>query len=270
MTKQRYYGHTGERIIPDNFKQKEDYLLYLRHLFAYKYASERLSTDDIVLEVGAGEGYGASLLSKYVKEIIALDNNASTIFHAKRKYSSDNLNFIWYDGKKVPFKDCTFDAVISFQVIEHVEDDARFLSEIHRVLKNGGILILTTPNRTYRLRPGQKPWNPFHVREYHPHELENLLKATFREINVQGIRGNDEIQRIEIKRVKPNLIISFDILNLRRLLPDFIKKGLAKIISKKKAGKLGNADFRLKYSTEDFYIADDATQSLDLLGTCKK
>ena len=78
------------------------------------------------------------------------------------------------------------------------------------------------------------------------------------------------MQKIEINRVKQNPLISFDFLNLRKFLPDSIKKKLVDIMSKKKT-KTGIQDFRAKYNIKDFYVTtDDVTQSLDLLGVCKK
>jgi len=254
---------TSERIIPDNFKSKEEYLLYLRHLFAYEFASRAFPKDCCCLEVGCGEGYGTSLLSKYVKEIIGLDVDNEIIMHAQKKYRTANCYFILYDGEKIPFEDYKFDGVISFQVIEHIEDDKRFVSEIHRVLKENGIFILTTPNRTYRLKPRQKPWNPFHVREYYPLELDNLLKSVFHEVKVLGIRGTEEVQKIEKNRVK----LSSNFPNLKKFLPDSSKRKLVDIISKRKTT---TQDFRAKYSIKDFDVTDDVTQSLDLLGVCKK
>ncbi|NMX21367.1 hypothetical protein C5S30_02795 [ANME-1 cluster archaeon GoMg4] len=261
-------GDTGARIIPEKTESKEDYLLYLKHLFAYEFASKTLSKDSIVLEVGCGEGYGTSFLSKSVKKIIGLDVDEQIVKHAQKKYGSTNCIFQVYNGKKIPFKENSFDAIISFQVIEHVQDDRSFVLEIYRILKQKGLFMLTTPNRTCRLKPEQKPWNPFHVREYYPYELENLLKSIFHEVQILGIRGKEEVQKIEINRVKPNPLISFDFLNLRRFLPDSIKKKLANIMNRRKL-KTEHNDFRAKYSIEDFYV-DDANQSLDIFGVCEK
>lgn len=266
--------NTGERIIPGEFKSKEDqllYLLYLRHLFVYRFVSKTLKNTGIVLELGCGEGYGTSLISKSVKKIIGLDTDKQIVEYASEKHGSSNCIFQVCDGERIPFSDNSFDAVVSFQVIEHVLDDRKFILEIYRVLKKDGIFICTTPNRAYRLKPEQKPWNPFHVREYSPLELDVLLKSVFREVKVSGIRGAEEVQKIEINRVKPGLLISFDLLNLRRFLPDFIKKILADIISKRRQETTSDNNFKTKkYSTEDFYVVDDANQGLDLLGICKK
>lgn len=266
---------TGEQILPEKFESKEEYLLYLRHLFAYEFAKDKISENSFALEVGCGEGYGTSLLSQKVVKIIGLDVDINTIAHASKKYGSDNCVFKMYDGVKIPYEENTFDAVISFQVIEHIQDDINYVSEIYRVLKRNGIFILTTVNGIYRSKPGQKSWNRFHVREYCPHDLENILKNKFLDMKVWGIRGNHEVQRIEIERVKQRVsIISFDPLNLRKLIPESLTPLIIKILRKithRNQGSKNDRDFLNKYSVKDYYvIKTNVRDSLDLLGFCKK
>ena len=266
---------TGERIIPEKFESREEYLIYLRHLFAYKFAKDNISKNSFVLEVGCGEGYGTNLLSQNAVKIIGVDVDRNTIAHASKKYGTENCIFRVYDGARIPYEDNTFDAVISFQVIEHVYDDINFVSEIYRVLKRNGVFILTTPNRTFRLKPGQKPWCRFHIREYYPHELENVLKTKFLDVKVWGIRGNEEVQRIEIERVKQALnIISLDPLNLRKLIPEPLKPKIIRIlrrITRRNQRSENDKNYLNKYSLKDFYIIkNNVRDSLDLLGICKK
>jgi len=266
---------TTERLIPENFETKEEYLLYLRHLFAYQIATEKISKNSFVLEVGSGEGYGTKLMSEHVKKIVGLDVDEHTIIHAQEKYGSGNCVFKLYDGLKIPFDDNMFDAIISFQVIEHIQDDNNYVSEIYRVLKSDGIAILTTPNKFLRLKPGQKPWNKFHVREYDHEELEVVLKNKFSDVKVWGIFGNEEVQRIEIARVKRGLsLISLDPLNLRKLIPNRIKLNIYKIlteIKKEKPGIKDEKNFKDWYSLKDFSFSEkNVSESLDLLGVLRK
>jgi SAM-dependent methyltransferase len=249
--------HSGERISPLNFKSKVDHLLYLRHLFAYEYAIKTFLDKDEILEIGCGEGYGTSLISKGVKEIVSLDVDLKTLKHARDKYGSD-CNFALYDGTNLPIKSDKFDGVVSFQVIEHVRNDSKYVSEIKRILKNDGIFLCTTPNRAYRLKPGQKPWNPFHLREYYAKDLENALKNAFSEVEVVGIRGTDEVQEIEIKRVKQRG-------NLQKIL-----NGIKLIVTNNLSIMPISGDFSRKYTASDFYITDNPNEGLDLLGICRK
>ena len=263
------------RIIPGKYDSREDYLLYLRHLFAYAFAKDTISGNSLVLEVGCGEGYGTSLLSEHVANIVGLDVDKTAVAHARRKYGSEKCVFTLYDGLKIPYENNMFDAVVSFQVIEHVQDDANFISEIHRVLKSNGIFMVTTPNRTLRMKPGQKPWNRFHIREYYPDELTQILKRSFSDVRMLGISGNTEVQRIELERVKQILkLISLDPLNLRKLIPDAIKQQFTKILNsmmRDKQGAEDNEDFVSKFSITDYHVVEtNVSESLDLLGILKK
>jgi ubiquinone/menaquinone biosynthesis C-methylase UbiE len=144
----------------------EDYLIYLRHLFSYIYAKRIVSNNFKILEVDSGEGYGSLIISNNNSKYIGLDIDEQTVEHFQNKYGNTSREFILYNGFDLPFKNNSFDIVISFQVIEHVESLPKYLSEIYRVLKRNGTYILTTPNRAYRLNAGQKPWNKHRLREF--------------------------------------------------------------------------------------------------------
>jgi SAM-dependent methyltransferase len=243
--------NTVERIHPEHFRTKEKYLLYLRHVFAYRYAIEQAQADDKVLEIGCGDGYGTHKLARRAAETVAIDVDRDAVAYAAQKYTSGTCHFRHYEGGEIPFPDQTFDLVISFQVIEHVENDRHFVAEACRVLKPGGRFLLTTPNRTHRVPPGSAPWNAFHVREYYPHELESMLRSIFRQARVLGIHGDPEAQQIEQDRVRRGW-------SLRKLIPDPFKRFI-------------DGDIRHRYSLENFFIAGDHVEkSLDLLGVCTR
>jgi ubiquinone/menaquinone biosynthesis C-methylase UbiE len=264
----------GERVLPDEIVSKEQYLIYLRHLFAYDYAKERILDNYNVLEIGSGEGYGAYRLSKKkgLKKIIAIDVDRESIENAKNKYNSNKVEFKHYDGDRLPFEDNTFDMVISFQVIEHIADDKNYILEAYRVLKKNGLFILTTPNRVYRLKEGQKPWNRFHIREYDYLSLKDILSYNFRHIEIFGLKGNEEIQKIEVERVnKIQKFISLDPLNLRNILPEKVKIVVANLFNNKTFGVQKEEDFKFRYKIEQHYLTnEDYKNSLDLLAVCKK
>lgn len=266
---------TDERIIPGKFKSKEEYLVYLRHLFAYEFAEKKFPQNCHVLEVGFGEGYGTNILSKSVKvaTITGIDVDLNSTKNASSKYKSDKLSYKHFNGEKIPFKDNYFDTVVSFQVIEHIQNDVNYIYEIYRVLKSGGIFILTTPNRTYRLRSGQKPWNKFHIREYNSTTLRETLNSKFKDLQVLGIRGIKEVQKIELGRVKINSKLTSTLLiNFKKIIPTSIKLFIKKIIrrSVRKETQV-KKDSLSQYSIEQFYtIKDNLDNSLDLLGVCRK
>jgi ubiquinone/menaquinone biosynthesis C-methylase UbiE len=253
----------------------EQYVLFLKHLFAYEFASTFLRSTDKVLELGGGTGYGTSLISQRVQSIVALDVEAETAAEASAQYENAKCMFQVYDGKNIPYDDDTFHAVIAFQVLEHIEDVRRIVGEVHRVLKQGGILLTTTPNRTYRLSHGQKPWNPEHVREYYPREFFQLLKGVFPHTQVMGIRGKKTAQRIEHQRCRPEKKKSASFFMQKKdAMLETIKKRkdfLWKLLFPQNPAK-GRTDFTRLHSTQDFFVIKRRLKrhSLDLLGLCQK
>lgn len=88
----------------------------------------------------------------------------------------------------------SYDGVVSVEVIEHVPNDAAFISQIHRLLKPGGSLVLTTPNG--EVVPNR---NPDHVRHYTRAELVSRLRESFADVRVTyGVRSG-YLHRMSIK-----------------------------------------------------------------------
>ena len=260
-----------ERIQPDRFYSIVEYLVFLRHLAAYEYVLSLIDSKMAVIDYGSGEGYGTRLLSEKCATITGLDINQMSINHARTKYQNTTCTFDLFDGKTIPREDNSIDMVISFQVIEHVPDVRAYLTEIERVLKNGGLFICTTPNRLYRLRPGEKPWNPYHLREYTPDELKSELQSVFNDTSLLGVHGTDEAHRIEVERAQVNWTLKS---KLARNTPDVIKSSIKRIkgiISPPKPPTILNEEQLSKFSSEDFFVKDsDIDDCLDLFALCKK
>lgn len=271
----RLLPDTSERLIPRQARSRDDHLMVLRHVFAYEFAKSALSGCGRVLDLGCGEGYGTALLSEAVGEIVGLDVAPAVIAHAAEQYASANCRFRRYDGERLPFEDAAFDAVVSFQVIEHVPGDRRYVSAVSRVLKPGGQLLLTTPNAANRLKPGGSPWNRFHVREYRAAELREVLAEGFDSVDVLGITACPEIHEIEMARVRQSLkIVELDPLGLRRLVPDGLQPlatRIARRLMPRKRRQEAAPDWATRYSLADYSVTRSDTDScLDLLAVCRK
>jgi len=189
-----------------------DNVIFQRHLIAYKEAANIVS--GTVLEIGSGEGYGMIELAPKSEHYIAIDKYETLISDELKE--SNNITFI--QSEIPPLKEIennSVDFVVSFQVIEHIKNDELFLQEIHRVLKPGGKAILTTPNIMMSLT--RSPW---HIREYTPEQMVEILKSSFDNYELKGVFGNDKVMDYHKKNKEAvRKITRFDILNMQYWLP---------------------------------------------------
>ncbi len=172
---------TGERYVPTLEGR-------IRHEHLHRYAlCLELVADKSVLDIASGEGYGAALLASTAKTVIGVDIDAGSVEHARSAYNKPNLNFLVGRCEQIPLPDSTFDVVTSFETIEHHDKHEEMLDEIKRVLRPGGILIISSPNRlTYSDEPGYK--NPFHIKELYYDEFHELLRRRFKSVRMFGQR----------------------------------------------------------------------------------
>ena len=185
---------TAERVSRD----ASDNFVFQRSLLAYDRAAEIVSGD--VLEIGTGTGYGIELVAPHCDRFVTVDKYAA----AGDRHAA-NVEFRRMCVPPLGFEDESFDFVITFQVIEHIDDDTAFVREIARVLRPGGRLILTTPNAPMSLTR-----NPWHVREYRIDELRRLPSEAFSAVETYGVFGN----RRSVER-----IARFDLFDLQHRLP---------------------------------------------------
>lgn len=110
-----------------------------------------LCKGDKILEVGCGNGYYLSLLNRLELNIslTGIDNDKAALFDAHRFIEDEKVILIFADATKLPFKNNSFNKIICSEVIEHIKDDKKVLQEIHRVLKKGGVMVLSTCNINY-------------------------------------------------------------------------------------------------------------------------
>ena len=199
---------TAERV---SSHDASDNVIFQRHLVAYNEAAQIITGK--TLEVGCGEGYGVAILAPQATEYQAVDKFQTDL----DRYIADhpNVHFQQTSVPPFPFQDNYFDSLVSFQVIEHIEEDEELVSEMYRVLKKGGKLVLTTPNIKMSLTR-----NPWHIREYTVSQLEKLMKKYFPKVEMKGVYGNQKVMDYyERNKSSVQKITRFDVLNLQYRLP---------------------------------------------------
>jgi ubiquinone/menaquinone biosynthesis C-methylase UbiE len=233
-------------------------VIYQRHLIAYKEAAKLIR--GTVLEVGSGEGYGIMELAPKADHYIAVDKYNTEISDELKK--ENNITFI--QAEVPPLKgieDNSVDFVVTFQVIEHIEDDEMFLQEIHRVLKPGGKVILTTPNSMMSLTR-----NPWHTREYTPEQMEIVLKTSFDNYELKGVFGNDKVMDYYNKNKESvRKITRFDILNFQYWLPRWLLQIPYDVLNRFNRHSLQDANEGIVNSLAytDYSISNSSTGGLD-------
>jgi SAM-dependent methyltransferase len=186
-------------LVPLEFDSREGYCLSLIHRKAYLRAAEMADGSD-VLDLGCNNGYGTRTIAQRCNRIVGIDVSRQAIEAAISTHAKPNIEYRLVDGGLLPFEDRSFDLVTSFQVIEHVDHVEPYLHEIRRVLRDAGKVVFTTPNRCIRLDPGQRPWNPFHVREYDPATLDQALREVFPHVLIEGLFASPDLYKIERER----------------------------------------------------------------------
>jgi SAM-dependent methyltransferase len=169
---------TGERLIPGQVGID----LLNEHLARYAFASG-LARGKRVLDAGCGAGYGAAELAEAAAWVVGADIAAQAIAFACDHYRRPNLFFERASCSALPHPSGSFDLVVAFEVIEHLENWRELLREARRVLDPGGQFVVSTPNRLYYNESrGQEGPNPFHVHEFEFREFRAELRAVFPQV----------------------------------------------------------------------------------------
>lgn len=158
---------TGERVIPDKMDRLNN--LLLEHIGRYHFAANH--TRGKVLDLACGVGYGSFLIAKYCKkkvdEIIGIDYDPETISYATKTYNHPRCSFFVDDALDFDLVDKygNFDTIISFETLEHLDDDQAFLRNLQNLLHPGGRLIISTPLGAGRNFPSKQPFHKFQLTE---------------------------------------------------------------------------------------------------------
>lgn len=171
------------------------------------------------LEVGCGMGYFSNKATQLGARVTGVDVGANLIKMCRA--TNKKAKFLVASASDLPFKDNTYDVLLSTEVIEHVEMQSLALKEMVRVLKPRGIMVITTPNRIFKtafdllsligIRPykGNEKWYfPWVLKK----ELElNGLKVV-KEYYFNFVYPNKYLDKLENKFILKFLCINYGIM----------------------------------------------------------
>lgn len=233
-----------ERIIPEQTSGGP----LSSHMKRYGFAKS-FCTDKIVLDTACGVGYGSYYLSEVAKEVIGIDISENAVTYAKEHYRRENIQFRLMDAQRLEFPDKYFDVVCSFELLEHLKDPERYLTEVKRVLKKGGICIISTPRAKKTI---YSPKNPYHKQEFSQRDFGNLLKKYFNQADIFGQRRLQSSRHYYLQKI--------DFFHLRAWLPAFARRKICHALSTNSWDEA---------SPEDFVINKERiNRATELIGVC--
>ena len=255
---------TGERISAHDEDFRPD---LSQHQAAYL-ASLPFVAGKVVLDGGCGEGYGTNCLAERARCVLGVDRSREAMSDAPPA-APRNMRFCCADLQKLGFRDDSFDIVCAFQVLEHFRQPVAFLREASRVLRPTGLLILSTPNQLTSFSE-----NPYHIKEYRPAELRELVEPLFASVEILGIFGNERVMMLQSSRRRHvRGILNLDPFGLRRVLPPSIQQWAFARLARFVRGRIRSEhqeSFR-QLDPLDFTVGGrPLEESMDLFAICRK
>jgi SAM-dependent methyltransferase len=174
-----------ERLVPDT----REWDLYLaNHRQRYAFAADLLRAKCThALDAACGVGYGSRLLGENGMQVVGVDRDNGALNIARSKFAHANVKFLEDDCQQLAnVGSSPFDAIVSFETLEHLPEPSRFLARCYAVLRPSGLLVMSTPNRNLREGSTKEQWE-YHEKEYSAREFVGLLQvAGFRDVNLWG------------------------------------------------------------------------------------
>ena len=247
---------TGERLHAGNRLFAVD---LARHEAAYELARARLPRGR-VLDLGCGSGYGSASLARSHASVVGLDR-----IRPDAASRASGGRFVRARLEGIPFAKRSFALIVSFQVIEHLEDPTLYIDAIADLLEPGGVALITTPNLA--MSDGV---NPFHVHEYHAQELAGSLSRRFRSVEIHGIGASEPVHRyLEQRSQRIRRIMRLDPLRLRDRLPRGLVEWLFARFALLVRRQTQASDGTPEATWLDFPVGPADARCLDLLAVCR-
>jgi SAM-dependent methyltransferase len=179
---------TGENFIPglSPGRHEDD------HLARYRFAAPR-AAGLRVLDIACGPGYGSNMLATSgAAEVVGVDISPKMVAYAQGRYGMEKVSF--REGSIYDFNaGAPYDFITSFETVEHVPDYCAALKNLFALLKPGGTLLVSSPDRRITTPAARclsdKPANPFHTQEFTVEELAALLRDVGFEVGSDAVFG---------------------------------------------------------------------------------
>jgi 2-polyprenyl-3-methyl-5-hydroxy-6-metoxy-1,4-benzoquinol methylase len=249
---------TGERLHAGDRRFALD---IARHRAAYEVARCHAGGGR-VLDLGCGSGYGTALLAAGAARVVGVDR-----VRPDGTGGRGGGHFLLGDLRAIPLAAGSFDLVVSFQVIEHLENPSFYVDALAELMRPEGLTLVTTPN--ILMSDGV---NPYHVHEYTADELAVCLGRRFEQVELRGIRPTENLRRVfEQRSRRIRRIMKLDPLRLRERLPRPLVEWLfAQFALLVRHANQQPAATEPIASWSDFPVGPAADDCLDLLAFCRK
>lgn len=188
---------TGEYFIPGKSGER----IEADHIERYRFAS-RFAAGKSILDIACGVGYsGPKFIEAGALSYNGVDINEKLIDYAKKYYGSDLISYsvgdiTTFNNNKM------YDLITCYETIEHVKNYEAAIQNLHSLLKPGGMLFISSPNRIVTspnaLTINDKPSNEFHTQEFIPEELLSILNDngfSAGKDNLYGQRQREKVYR---------------------------------------------------------------------------
>jgi SAM-dependent methyltransferase len=155
--------------------------LHGRSLFSVEFVSDSDIRNKSILDVGCGFGwFEQNAIRKGCRRIVGIEPALSDLETARRYIEDTRVTFAVGNAISIPFGSSTFDTVVSWEVLEHIpkNTEQRMFREIYRVLKEGGVFYLSTPNNSFVADMCDPAWWLIGHRHYSPGKLQCLAQVT--------------------------------------------------------------------------------------------
>lgn len=227
------------------------------HFERYELAKKNIVPTDRVLDAACGTGYGTEMLSRVAQSAVGFEFSEHALQWANTHHKQRNVTYVRGDlNKPLPFEKESFNVVVSFETLEHIENQENVLSEFRRILMPGGKLILSSPDREIITEKAETD-NRFHIHELSKTEFVKKVREYFEIEELYGQTKYQELPRLK-KAIKR--IAKLDVLKLHRKVVGAL--GLTSAVHETLSP--------MEYTPPERVSIDEPNQFYVLIAVCRK